>query len=87
MDELNFMNFITKNFDEIISLFSIDKTINQNDIISEEILQALNFILEGSVDNYTNILPFNQLIKQPIVQSKMVRIFFKLRKKLKINLI
>lgn len=73
MDELNFMNFITKNFDDIISLFTCEKAINQNDLISEEILQALNFILEGSVDDYNTILTFNQLLKQPLIQAKMVK--------------
>ena len=66
------MNFVTKNFDEIISLFMIDKAANQNDLISEEILQALNFILEGSVDNMQTKLTFSEFIKQPIVQAKMV---------------
>lgn len=71
MDELNFMNFITKNLDEIISLFLNDKAANQNDLISEEILQAFNFILEGSIDNMQTILKFNVLLKQPLVQSKI----------------
>lgn len=66
------MNFITKNLDEIISLFLSEKATNQNDIISEEIIQALNFLLEGSIDNYHGIMPFSLLLKQPIVQSKMV---------------
>lgn len=66
------MNFITKNLDEIISLFLNDKAANQNDLISEEILQAFNFILEGSIDNMQSILKFNMLLKQPLVQSKMV---------------
>jgi hypothetical protein len=75
IDEMNFMNFITKNLDEIISLFLNDKAANQNDIISEEILQAFNFILEGSIDNMQTVLKFNILLKQPLVQSKIV-IFF-----------
>ena len=66
------MNFITKNFEEMISLFLPDKTPNQNELINEEILQALNFILEGSVDNMQTILPFSVLIKQPAVQMKIV---------------
>lgn len=71
-DEINFMNFITKNLDEIISLFLNEKATNQNELISEEILQALNFILEGTIDsNMQTVLPFNVLLKQPIVQSKM----------------
>ncbi len=72
MDELNFMNFITKNLDEIISLFLNEKAANQNDLISEEILQAFNFILEGSIDNMNTILKLNVFLKQPLVQSKMV---------------
>ena len=75
IDEMNFMNFITKNLDEIISLFLNDKAANQNDLISEEILQAFNFILEGSIDNMQTVLKFNTLLKQPLVQSKIV-IFF-----------
>ena len=74
MDEINFMNFITKNFDEIISLFMLDKATNQNDLVSEEILQALNFILEGSVDNMQTKLTFSEFLKQPIVQSKIVSV-------------
>jgi len=70
------MNFITKNLDEIISLFLAEKATNQNDIISDEIIQALNFLLEGTTDNYHSILPFNILIKQPSVQSKMVSCLF-----------
>lgn len=66
------MNFITKNFEEMISLFLPDKTPNQNELINEEILQALNFILEGSVDNMQTILPFSVFIKQPAVQIKIV---------------
>ncbi len=66
------MNFITKNLDEIISLFLNEKATNQNELISEEILQALNFILEGSCDsNMHTILPFNLMLKQPVVQAKM----------------
>ena len=72
MDELNFMNFITKNLDEIISLFLAEKSGNQNDLINEEILQALNFILEGSIDNLQTILSFSSMLKQPVVQSKLV---------------
>ena len=72
MDELNFMNFITKNLDEIISLFLNDKAANQNDLISEEILQAFNFILEGSVNNMQTVLKFNVFLKHPLVQSKIV---------------
>ena len=72
MDELNFINFITKNLEEIISLFLSDKSMSQNEIVSEEIMQALNFILEGSVDNLQTILQFNVLIKHPLVQSKIV---------------
>ena len=72
MDELNFMNFITKNLDEIISLFLAEKSGNQNDLINDEILQALNFILEGSIDNLQTILSFSAMLKQPIVQSKLV---------------
>ena len=49
-----------------------DKAANQNDLISEEILQAFNFILEGSIDNMQSILKFNMLLKQPLVQSKIV---------------
>ena len=71
IDEMNFMNFITKNLDEIISLFLNDKAANQNDLISEEILQAFNFMLEGSIDNMQTVLKFNNLLKQPLVQSKI----------------
>ena len=66
------MNFITKNLDEIISLFLAEKSGNQNDLINEEILQALNFILEGSIDNLQTILSFSSMLKQPVVQSKLV---------------
>jgi hypothetical protein len=66
------MNFITKNFDEIISLFMIDKATSQNDLVSEEVLQALNFILEGSIDNMQTKLTFSEFLKQPVVQSRMV---------------
>jgi len=72
MDELNFMNFIIKNLDEIISLFLADKSASQNDLISEEILQAFNFILEGSLDNMQSVLKFSVFLKQPLVQAKLV---------------
>lgn len=72
MDEVNFMNFIIKNLDEIISLFLTDKSANQNDLINEEILQALNFIFEGSIDDMQTILKFNFLLKQPLIQAKIV---------------
>lgn len=72
MDELNFMNFIIKQLDEMISLFLTDKTTYQNEIISEEILQAFNFLFEGSVDNMQSIMQFNMFLKHPLVQSKMV---------------
>ena len=63
---------IFMNMDEIISLFLNEKATNQNELISEEILQALNFILEGTVDSQLQqILPFNVLLKQPFVQAKM----------------
>ena len=55
----------------------VDKTNNQNDLVSEEILQALNFILEGSVDNMQTKLTFSEFIKQPVVQSKMVSLIAK----------
>ena len=67
------MNFITKNLDEIVSLFLVDKATNQNELISDEVTQALNFIFEGSLDNMQTILPFSILVKQPLVQSKMVK--------------
>ena len=73
MDELNFMNFIIKQFDEMISLFLTDKTTYQNEMISEEILQAFNFIFEGSVDNFQSIMQFNIFLKHPLVQSKIVK--------------
>lgn len=70
---MNFINFITKNLDEIISLFLAEKSTNQNDLVSEEIIQALNFLFEGSIDNYNGIMPFSLFLKQPLVQSKIVR--------------
>ena len=72
MDELNFVNFITKHLDEMISLFLTDKTTYQNEMISEEILQAFNFLFEGSVDNMHTVLQFNLFLKHPLVQSKFV---------------
>ena len=59
----------------------LDKATNQNDLVSEEILQALNFILEGSVDNMQTKLAFSDFLKQPIVQSKIVslKLIFKSR--------
>ncbi len=77
MDEQNFVNFITKHLDEMISLFLTDKTTYQNDIISEEILQAFSFLFEGSVDNMHSVLPFNALLKHPIVQSKFVNLILR----------
>jgi hypothetical protein len=72
MDEQNFLNFISKNLEEIISLYSSEKTSNQNEVVGEEILQAFNFILEGSVDNMETVLPFHLFLKQSSVQSKLV---------------
>jgi len=71
MDEQNFLNFISKNLEEMISLYSSEKTSNQNELISEEILQAFNFILEGSVDSMESVLSFHLFLKQSIVQSKL----------------
>ena len=50
----------------------LDKTTNQNDLVSEEILQALNFILEGSVDNMQTKLTFSEFLKHPVVLSRIV---------------
>jgi hypothetical protein len=72
MDEMNFMNFVTKNIDEIISLYVSEKTTNQNELISDEILQALNFLFEGTSDNFNSILPLSNLLKQPSVLAKFV---------------
>ncbi len=73
MDEMNFMNFVSKNIDEIISLYMSERTTNQNEVISEDILQALNFLLEGSIDNMKTVLPLSLLLKQQSVQSQFVR--------------
>jgi hypothetical protein len=73
MDEMNFMNFVSKNIDEIISLYMSERTSNQNELISEEILQALNFLLEGSVDNLKTVMPLSQLVRQSAVQSHFVK--------------
>jgi TBCC domain-containing protein 1 len=71
LEESNFVSFIIKNIDDIISLFLNEKSANQNDLISDEILESLDFILEGSVDNMQTILPFSLMAKQPLVKSKM----------------
>ena len=80
IDEMNFMNFVSKHIDEIISLYMSERTGNQNELlISEEILQALNFLLEGSVDNMKTVLPLSVLLKQQSVQSQFVIIFYILK--------
>lgn len=76
IDETNFMNFVTKNIEEIICLYVTERTNAQNEIVSDEILQALNFLLEGSLDNYKSVTSLSNLLsvhlKQPVSQSQFV---------------
>jgi hypothetical protein len=72
LDELNYLNFIIKNLDDLLNLFQFDKTPQNEYLVSDDVLQALDLLFEGSVNNLQTILPLHSLVKQPILISKFV---------------
>lgn len=77
LDEANYFTFINKNLDELLSLFqSQQERSNQHDYyINDDVLQALSFLFDGSINNLQTILPFHLLIKQPTILSQFVSFY------------
>jgi hypothetical protein len=64
IEEINHLQFITKNLDELLGLFQ-EKSTNQSDsTIGEDVLQAFDFLFDGSLTNLQTVLPLHLIIKQ-----------------------
>ena len=74
LDELNYLNFITKNLDDLLNLFQFDKTPQNEYLVGEDILQALDLLFEGSINSLQTILPLHLLVKQQAVISQFVSV-------------
>lgn len=72
LDELNFLNFILKNLDDLLNLFQFDKAPQNEHFVGDDVLQALDLLFEGSLNNLQTILPIHSLLKQPSVISRFV---------------
>ena len=75
LDEINYLNFIIKNLDDLLNLFQFDKTPQNEYLVNDDVLQALDLLFEGSFNNLQTILPLHSLVKQPSLISKFVYIF------------
>jgi hypothetical protein len=72
LDEMNYYTFITKNLDDLLNLFQFDKTPQNENLVGDDVLQALDLLFEGSTNNLQSTLSLNLMLKQPNVLAQFV---------------